>query len=100
MDTEPVLQEEKPMSKLVFWLLGLLVVGAIFAAAAFMYYRDGDTDNSNDSISTEQSTTESDINTDISQSETDLTALGNELDQELAEIDESLASTEDDTSDL
>ncbi len=100
MDTEPVLQEEKPMSKLVFWLLGLLVVGAIFAAVAFMYYRDGSTDSSNDGVSTEQSTTESDINTDISQSETDLTALGNELDQELAEIDESLASTEDDTSDL
>lgn len=100
MDTEPVLQEEKSMSKVIFWLLGLLVVGAIFAAAAFMYYRNGSTDSSNDGVSTEQSTTKSDINTEISQSETDLTALGNELDQELAEIDESLASIEDDTSDL
>jgi hypothetical protein len=102
MDTEPLPDEGKPVSKLFYWILGALVVGTIFAAASFMYYRNVGGVVSEKTTPTDLAVTKpkNDLEAEIKQADTDLSSLSDEIDQQLAEIDDGLASSEDDTSEL
>lgn len=96
MDAEPVLQESKPISKVIFWLIGLLVVALILTGVVFL------TNNTSPETSTteRETTTQQPAESNVQQVATDTSALITEIDNELTELDASLASTEDDTSDL
>lgn len=100
MEVEPANQPQHGVHKVVYWLLGLLIVGIVFGGATFLYVSTNNGAEETVSTTTTPKTTSTVTSTELASNTTDITDLMTDLDKELASIDGDLASTEDETSDL